>query len=277
MRDSDRHGLAVGFFDGVHLGHQAILSSASAALTFLNHPLSVLAPERAPRLLMTAGSRIRAVRACGVGEVTALEFTRALADMPAAEFARSYLSGRGVVYCGENWRFGRGGEGDAAFLESIGVRTHVVPYASYGGERISSTRIRASLEAGDLASATAMLGRPWSVEGEEFRGRGVGSEIGFPTVNLRIGAQSVRLPRGVYEVEMCGVRGIANFGIAPTMRDRAWPEPVLEVHFPGRDAPPAAEEGREVAFLRFLRPERRFGSIDELRRQIAADCGIIGA
>ena len=122
MRDAALQGLAVGFFDGVHLGHQAILKGADAALTFRNHPLSVLAPEKAPRLIMSCEERVAAIKACGVKDVTVLAFTRELAAMSAKEFAQEwFLAAKGRkgaqrVFCGENWRFGKGGEGDAAFL-----------------------------------------------------------------------------------------------------------------------------------------------------------------
>ena len=116
--------LAVGFFDGVHLGHQTILKGADAALTFRNHPLSVLAPERAPRLIMSCEERVTAIKSCGVKDVTVLEFTSELASMPAEEFAVSFLKRSGdrfpVLRCGGNWRFGKGGEGNAEWLRAKG-------------------------------------------------------------------------------------------------------------------------------------------------------------
>ena len=131
MRNSALQGLAVGFFDGVHLGHQSILKGADAALTFRSHPLSVLAPERAPRLIMTCEERVAAIKACGVGEVTVLDFTPELAAMPAEEFANSVLKRSGdrfpVLRCGANWRFGKGGTGDAAFLRLRGIDVEVDP------------------------------------------------------------------------------------------------------------------------------------------------------
>ncbi len=278
MRDADDQGvcIAVGFFDGVHRGHRAILEGADVALTFRNHPLSLLAPERAPRLMMSPADREAAIRACGVSTVVSLDFTRELADMPPEEFAARYLRAR-RVRCGENWRFGRGGSGDAGLLREMGVEVTVVSYAEYDGDRISSTRIRAALESGDVASANAMLGRRFSVEGAVMRGKGLGGELGFPTVNVAVGSPDdppmVRLPRGVYEVEWRGLRGIANFGVAPTMRERAWSRPVREVHC--AEPPPEAPE-MKVELLRFVRPEREFQSVEDLRRQIAADCAIIG-
>ena len=274
MRDAARRGLAIGFFDGVHLGHQAILGRANAALTFRRHPLSVLAPDRAPRLLMSADERIEAIRNCGVGKVVALDFTPELAAMSADDFIANYMDDarrEGVVYCGDNWRFGRGGAGDARLLESYGIKVEIVPYAVHRGERISSTRIRAALEAGDVADATAMLGRPWTVAGQVFKGKGAGAKLGFPTVNLRLDGVEIRLRRGVYAVEVCGRLGIANYGVAPTFGDRAWEGPVLEVHFVDGAPDLIPSDAMKVSILSFIRPETRFSSLEELQRQIAED------
>lgn len=276
MRDAIRRGLAVGFFDGVHLGHQEILRHAAAALTFREHPLSVIAPERAPRLLMDTEERLAAIKACGVEKVIALDFTPELANMPAEEFIDRYLGEArrdGMIYCGGNWRFGRGGLGDARLLKANGINVEVLPYALYGGERISSTRIRNTLESGSVEEATAMLGRPWSVVGEVFKGKGAGTSLGYPTVNLRLKGMMLNLRRGVYSVESCGVRGIANYGVAPTFGNKAWTEPVFEVHF--LDEPPeiAPEGTLRVSVLSFVRPEMKFSSAEDLRRQIADDIG----
>ena len=290
MRDADLQGLAVGFFDGVHLGHRAILKGAGAALTFRNHPLTVLAPERAPRLIMTPEERIAAIKACGVQDVTVLEFTSELAEMSAEEFAREYFlaakghKGTQRIVCGENWRFGAGGTGDAAFLRKKGLKVEVAPYAEYKGERISSSRIRRCLENGEIEDANAMLGRRFQVSGFRFRGKGVGGKIGYPTVNVEVLERGfdgfneysrILLRHGVYEVEVEGVRGIANYGLAPTMGDKAWPSPVLEVHLLGEGAEDVRRETADavsVTLVRYIRPERKFETIDDLKRQIAADC-----
>lgn len=267
--------LAVGFFDGVHLGHQRILAGADAVLTFRNHPLSLLAPERAPRLIMTPERRIEAIRACGVREVFAVDFTPEVASTPPEDFVERFAPRTGgsplSVRCGENWRFGRGGAGDAAFLRARGVPVEVVPYAVHRGERISSSRIRAALESGAVEDANAMLGRTFEVEGEVFVGKGEGSKLGFPTLNVRPSSLSLRLPLGAYAVEYCGMKAVANFGVAPTFGDDAWRDPVLEVHFAGSVAH-VTDGSVVVRFLRFLRPERSFGSLAELKAQIARDC-----
>ena len=276
MRDAIRRGLAVGFFDGVHLGHQEILRHAAAALTFREHPLSVIAPERAPRLLMDTEERLAAIKACGVEKVIALDFTPELANMPAEKFIDRYLGEArrdGIMYCGDNWRFGRGGLGDARLLRANGINVEVLPYAMHGGERISSTRIRNTLESGLVEEATAMLGRPWSVVGEVFKGKGAGTVLGYPTVNLRPRGMTLNLRRGVYAVEACGMRGIANYGVAPTFGNKAWVEPVFEVHF--LDEPPeiGPDGALRVNVLSFVRPEMKFSSAEELRRRIADDIG----
>lgn len=271
-----RRGLAVGFFDGVHLGHQAVLARAAAALTFRNHPLGVLSPGRAPHLLMSCDDRLAAIRSCGVRDVRALDFTPETAAMPAGDFVRTILSEAcpdGVVFCGGDWRFGRGGEGDAAFLRAHGFCVEELPYAEYCGERISSTRIRAALAAGELGDAAAMLGREWCVRGVTAAGKGLGASLGFPTLNVQLPSLEIAIPRGVYAVEALGSRGIANFGVAPTMGASAWSSPVLEIHFPdGLPAPCAPGSPIEVALRRFVRPERTFASLAELAHQIALDC-----
>ena len=276
--------LAVGFFDGVHLGHQAILKGADAALTFRNHPLSVLAPERAPRLIMSAEERVAAIKACGVKHVEVLDFTPELAAMSAEEFVDFLVKRKGFRFsslrCGANWRFGKGGAGDAEFLRSRGFAVEVVPYAEYKGEPVSSSRIRAALERGEIEDANAMLGRRYEVRGSRIRGKGLGKEIGYPTINLGLSNLNLKLPLGVYEVEAEGRKAIANYGLAPTMGDKAWERPILEIHLLGEgseDVRPETEDVMTVLFVRYVRPEKKFDSIDDLKRQIAADCATITA
>ena len=278
MRDAALQGLAVGFFDGVHLGHQAILKGADAALTFRNHPLAVLAPEKAPRLIMSVEERVAAIKACGVDEVKVLEFTPELAEMSAEEFARRYLQGKRVL-CGENWRFGKGGEGSTEFLRGMGMEVTVAPYVEYKGERLSSSRIRRCLENGEIEDANAMLGRRFQVSGSTFQGKGLGGKIGYPTVNLQLSTStsSLHLPFGVYEVEVEGRRAIANYGLAPTMGDKAWREPAMEIHFLHCPPPPLSSTSVNVGFLGFIRKEMKFDSVEDLKRQIAADCARITA
>ena len=179
MRDAALQSLAVGFFDGVHLGHQAILKGADAALTFRNHPLTVLAPEKAPRLIMSVEERVAAIKACGVKNVIVLDFTPELAELSPEAFVARYLSSSAShlpssVRCGANWRFGKDGAGDAEFLRKLGFEVDVVPFAEYTGKEIPSSRIRAALERGEIEDANAMLGRRFQVSGFRFQGKGLG-------------------------------------------------------------------------------------------------------
>lgn len=275
--------LAVGFFDGVHLGHRRILARADAALTFRNHPATVFAPDRAPALLMTPPTRLAAIHAALGGSnvaetrVRALDFTADLAAQPPSDFAawlRRAYPVLDTLLCGANWTFGAGGAGDAAFLRARGFRVEVVPFATCGETPVSSTRIRAAVSAGELDLAAAMLGRPWSLEGEVFAGKGVGHTLGCPTLNVRPAAGLVCPPCGVYAVETAWGRGVANYGLAPTMGARAWPEPVLEVHLlevPATGLPPLQGRTVTVDMRRFIRPERHFASVADLQAQIARD------
>ena len=240
MRSADFQSVAVGFFDGVHLGHQAILKGAEAALTFRSHPLAVLSPERAPRLLMDVEERLAAIRACGLKEAVALDFTPEFARLSPEEFlAMAGISKETKIRCGANWRFGRGGTADATWLREHGYSVEVVPAVEYCGE--------------------------------VFAGKGEGSRLGYPTVNLKPSSLNIRLPLGVYAVEAGGVRAVANYGFAPTFGERAWEEPVIEVHFL-RQAPDTQDDFAEVKLLRFLRAEQKFDSPDALKAQIARDC-----
>ena len=280
--------LAIGFFDGVHLGHRRILAGADAALTFREHPLSVLAPDKAPPLLMTPEERFTAIAATlppsrlptFPPRVRALSFTRELAAEPAAAFAtrlgRDYPDLE-TILCGPNWRFGAGGTGDADSLRAHGFAVEVVPLEERDGAPVSSTRIRAALQAGDLPAANAMLGRPFAVAGEVVPGKGEGRKLGFPTINVRPANPCLArlLPFGVYVADTAWGRAVANWGQAPTMGEQAWPSPVLEVHVVGRGE--GEKVGRwegekmEISLRRFLRSERRFDSVEALREQIKAD------
>ena len=271
--------LAVGFFDGVHSGHRRILARADAALTFRNHPTTVFAPARVPRLLMSLTDRLAAVSAAlrmPGGDVRALDFTPALAAQEPAAFAdwlRAEYPELDTLLCGPNWTFGARGAGNADFLRAHGFRVGTVPFAEQDGRPVSSTRIRAALTAGDLPLATALLGHPWRMTGTCVSGKGLGRTIGFPTLNLRPAENLVRPPFGVYAVSTPLGRAVANWGLAPTMKELAWREPVLEIHLLDVSGETTtAPGGTFAAELRaFLRPERTFPDLDTLRAQIVRD------
>ena len=282
--------VAIGFFDGVHLGHQQILKGADIAVTFRNHPLTVLDAAKAPRLIMSYEDRVAAIKSCGVREVITLDFTPALASQSPAEFISTLQlqleSPTLSLRCGANWRFGKGGAGTPDWLREHGVDVQVVEAAEYEGGIVSSTRIRECLSRGEIAAANAMLGRRYRVIGNRELGKGEGRKLGYPTINLSLKPHSPLpipqspfpgLPLGVYQVSVSGHRAIANYGYAPTFGDRAWKEPMLEVHFLDKsdDLPLSTSTSSldliSVEFVKFIRPERKFASPAELQAQIAAD------
>lgn len=276
--------LAVGFFDGVHLGHLRILAQADAALTFLNHPATIFAPDRVPPLIMPADARLAAIgnalaKRMPISEpVRALPFTRELAALPPDAFAvrlRAAYPDLDTVFCGPNWTYGANGAGTAETLRAANFRVETVPFVTLDGEPVSSTRIRAALASGRLGEANALLGRPYAIVGTTFSGKGVGRTLGRPTINIRLPDGLVRLPLGVYAVETPLGIGVANYGRAPTLGVRAWPEPVLEVHLLDAAEDIAVPASLSVSFMRFIRPEQTFASLAELQSQIVSDIAAV--
>ena len=277
---------AMGFFDGVHRGHRQVIESADTpgsirgVLTFAEHPMALLAPQKQPRLITPEPEQKRALlAAAGAQVVLELPFTAELAAMEPREFldllrAACPMAGISV---GRNWHFGKGGDGNAAFVESYaaehGLRACVQDMAECGGERICSTRIRELLAAGDLPLAQEMLGHPFSIYGEVEQGQKLARRLGFPTANMRVHALAALPPAGVYEVQTMvdgiSCRGIANLGIRPTI-DEAQKVVRLETHLTGWSGNLYGRR-MQVDLLRFLRPEKRFASVEELRAQIEAD------
>lgn len=279
--------VALGVFDGMHVGHQAVIARAVAAaresgglagmITFDPHPLRVLAPERAPAaLLEDAAHKQRVAGALGVGLFVPLRFDTAMAAMDAGQFLdRLCAADVRTIAVGEDWRFGRGRSGDVGFLRAEGprrgFRVEAVPPVTFAGERVSSTRIREALRTGDLAAAEAMLGRHHAVVGTVVHGRQLGRQLGFPTANL--GLSDVQLPPdGVWVVEVVEPdgtvhRGVANLGTRPTVDGQ---HRTLEAHLLDFDRDLYGQV-LEVRFLAKLRDERRFPSLDSLREQIADD------
>lgn len=281
--------LAVGSFDGFHLGHQALLREmlayaratgrAACVLTFGQLPLTLLDPAHDPGRIVDDARNLELLRAAlSEGEARLIQqpFTPAFAALPAADFIR--LLRGATLFCGEDWRFGAGASGSPETARAAGLEVHIVPYAQWQGERVSSTRIRAALQAGEPAAVAAMLGRPWDFCGTVVRGRGLaGASLGFPTLNLpyrgRDGERLVPLARGVYCAQATlGTEtrpALVNFGVAPTLKTEA--APLFEAHLPGWSGD---AYGREVT-LTFthsrLRAERPFAGLEALKAQIAAD------
>jgi riboflavin kinase/FMN adenylyltransferase len=249
-------------------------------LTFHPHPCHLTNPGNAPApLLENLAHKARVVAELGAGLFVPLHFDEALARMEAAEFiARLTAAPVRTLAVGDDWRFGCGRAGDVALLREhgarCGFRVAAVPMVLMDGERVSSTRIRQAVRDGALESAARMLGRPYTICGTVIQGRKLAHQLGFPTANIDPGA-AVTPPDGVWVVRAswrgkAPVSGVANLGLRPTVDGATR---LLEVHlfdFTGE----LYDEEIEVEFLRFLRPEIRFGSLDALRDQIAADAAL---
>lgn len=283
--------LAIGIFDGVHLGHRAVIEAAhdsarlgggiAGVLTFFPHPSRLLAPDRATKLLVPPEvKRWRLLHRMGVGFVIEEPFTAKFAAIRAEDFVAhlvGYLPNLAGVFVGENWRFGHARKGDVAMLKRLcvgkGIHVFSAPRVSFDGEPISSTRIRALVEAGQIESANALLGYPYTSIGTVVAGKRLGRTIGIPTLNLPWAPES-RPPYGVYCVKVSredgdeGLPAVANFGVRPTVNPLG--DPLLEVHLLGSCGFDEGDRLR-VEWCRFERQERKFLSVEDLREQIEAD------
>lgn len=284
--------LAIGMFDGVHLGHQAVVRGAiqaarangglSAVLTFWPHPSRLFKPDDPVRLLQTPPYRERLLFELGVDAVITQPFTREFASIKAEEmlpFLQKALPTLVGVHVGENWRFGRGRAGDVTFLQAegkkLGLQIVSTPRVSTEGEAVSSTRIRTLLAQGAITEVNALLGYTYFSEGMVVPGKKLGRTLGFPTLNLAW--QPDLAPRyGVYVVRIRTLRqegspwlpAVANYGLRPTVEQTT--EPRLEVHVIGK-CDLGEGDDVQVEWLSFLRPEMSFAHVDELKTQIASD------
>ncbi len=281
--------LAVGMFDGVHLGHRAVIEAAvqsarrsgglSAVLTFHPHPSAVLGGP-ATRLIQDPPAKLRLLGRLGVDAVITQPFTPEFARIAAEEFLpwiKRRLPGLAGLYVGQNWRFGAGRRGDVELLvrlaKPLGLPVFSAPRVNFDGEPVSSTRVRALLEAGEIGAANALLGYSYFAEGPVVSGRRLGRTLGFPTLNLAW-TPGLRPKLGVYAVRVSGPKvqaplaAVANYGLRPTVGESA--EPRLESHILGA-CPFNQGDFITVEWLKFLRPEMKFGGLDELRGQIARD------
>lgn len=269
--------VAVGSFDGVHLGHQYLLRQALAEAKTLKEPLLVYTFDpptkvftRGEGFLMDLQEKVEALRGVGVELILAVPFNEEFARRPPEAFLedlRALQASR--IYVGEDFRFGRGRAGGPEALERV-APTRVVPLLSLGGEAVKSSRIRALLKEGKVEEARHLLGRPYGAYGVVVEGDRMGRRLGFPTANLAVHPLKV-LPPGVYAVEAEGAfgryKGVANVGTRPTLGRE---ERRLEVHLLGFAGELYGEEVR-VRFLKRLREERRFPSLEALKAQIAQD------
>ncbi len=281
--------LAIGVFDGVHLGHQAVLRRArddaqksggtAVAVTFDPHPIRVLRPELAPRLLTSTPHKLQLIRDLGIAHILLIPFDHAFAATAPADFIRSLVAAAKPlreICVGFEWSFGKGRAGNLALLEKLGAQLGFaevgVPAVEVDGEIVSSTLIRRAVEKGDLNHAARLLGREFTILGTVVEGDHIGKTLGFPTANLSAHNEQFP-PNGVYAVEARRgaqtLPGVVNIGVRPTIKTASG-ERILEVHLFDFDETIYGED-LEITFRKFLRPEQKFPSLAALREQIAQD------
>lgn len=284
--------LAIGVFDGVHLGHQAVINRATCdaermggtavVVTFDPHPIRVVRPGQAPRLITSTQHKRSLLKRHGISHLLVIPFDLAFAAMPPQEFVLALSrAARPLreICVGHAWSFGKGREGNLDLLRAMGDELGFdevgIPAVEIDGEIVSSTRIRAAIESGDLAKAERLLGRPFSILGTVQHGDHLGRTLGFPTANL--GAHNEQFPpNGVYAVharfagETEQRPGVVNIGVRPTVHTAG--QRVLELHLfdftqdlYGKDI--------EVTFRAFLRPEQKFDGLEALKARIGEDVG----
>jgi riboflavin kinase/FMN adenylyltransferase len=267
----DRH-VAIGTFDGVHLGHREVIRGADTVLTFEPHPLSVIHPEATPRLITTFAVKRDLIAGLGVDELVVIPFDKGFSSQSAEEFVQHVLIeklGAEQVSVGENFRFGQRAKGTPDFLASHSeFETRVVPLVEAAGETISSSHIRGLVAAGEVAQAAEFLGGPFLFEGEVMHGDRRGHELGMPTANLVPDERYVVPSHGVYAAWAHGHPAAVNVGVRPTFETGRGL--LVEAHLIGFDGDIYGETLR-IAFLERLRGEKRFDSVDELVEQMNRD------
>jgi len=264
--------VAVGMFDGVHLGHRKVIRGSDTVLTFDPHPLAVLHPEATPKLLQSPHIKRDTIAGLGVEELVVIPFDREFASKPPEEFVKEVLVerlGATHVSVGENFRFGRKAEGDPAFLSSRSeFETRVVPLVEVHGETVSSSHIRGLVAAGEVKEAAAFLGGPFMFEGEVVHGDKRGRTLGFPTANI-VPDDRLAVPgHGVYAAWAHGRPAAVNVGVRPTfVTGRGL---LVEAYLLDFDDD-LYDQTLRVAFAERLRGEKRFESVDELVEQMGRD------
>lgn len=284
--------LAIGFFDGVHLGHQQIIRQTIAdarqhdalalAITFDCHPSTVVAPHRAPPLIYPLPRKLRVIESLGIDSLLLIHFDKPFSEQPGEAFIRSLAGEPGGIQSlcvGANFTFGHKRDGNVALLKRLGAElgftVHGMAAVSLDSRVISSTRIREAVRAGDLDQAGQMLGRSYSLSGTVVPGDGLGRQLGFPTANLDVRGLVVP-PTGVYAAQaMIGDRSFAavvNLGHRPTVQD---PDSQLraEAHLLDLQADLYGKD-LDLVFVEKLRDEEKFSSLVDLKEQIARDVAL---
>ena len=281
--------VTIGAFDGVHLGHQSVLTHLrqqakslevpTTVVTFEPLPREYLRPLEAPPRITTLRDKWPLLAECGVDRVLCLPFNESLRQLSAREFVEEvFVSGLGVRYLafGDDFRFGNRREGDLDYVRALanefGYAVAPTPTLELGGDRVSSTRIRAALAEADFELAAQLLGRPFELAGRVLHGQKLGRQLDAPTANIAL--HRIRSPlQGVYAVRVCGggleeAPGVANVGVKPTIGESL--EATLEVHVL-EGSPDLYGERLTVRFRHKLRDEQKFPSLDALKAGIAAD------
>jgi riboflavin kinase/FMN adenylyltransferase len=276
LPDAERRArhIAIGTFDGVHVGHRRVIDRADTVLTFEPHPLSVLHPDAAPKLIMPFEIKRDVIEGLGVDELVVIPFDRSFSTIPPEEFCSRILIdtlGAERVSVGENFRFGAKAKGDPEMLASRDeFDSRVVPLVEVDGEIVSSTRIRSLVAAGEVEAATNCLGAPFLLEGSVVEGDGRGRTLGFPTANLVPSDDLVCPGHGVYAAFANGQPAAVNVGVRPTFETgRGLLVEAYLIDFEGD----LYGQTLRVAFIGRLRGERRFPSVEDLIAQMHRDVG----
>ncbi len=279
----------IGNFDGVHLGHQAMLAELKRAagrlgvpacvLTFEPHPREFFAPDKAPTRLTSLREKLELLAACGVERVHLCRFDYRFAQITAEDFIERIVA-RGLgarwLLAGDDFRFGARRAGDLVMLKRnaprLGLEVSAMASVMQDGQRVSSTAVRKALAAGELARAERLLGRAYSISGRVVRGDGLGRKLGFPTANVQMKHNRPPLS-GIFAARLHGaaagpLRGVASLGVRPTVRQQG--APVLEVHALDFDGELYRRHVR-VEFLHRFRDEEKYADLATLTRRIALD------
>jgi riboflavin kinase/FMN adenylyltransferase len=281
--------VAIGVFDGVHLGHQRILRQTiedaravqglSVAVTFDRHPNEIVAPQYTPPLLYPLSKKLRALEALGIDIIRLIHFDKAFSQVPAEQFVRDLASDARHLECvcvGAGFSFGHQRRGNVELLRRLGAklqyRVHALDDVELNGETIRSTRVREVVREGKLELAGHMLGRPYTLSGVVLRGAQLGRKLGFPTANISVSG-IVTPPTGVYiaDAALGGLtrRAAVNIGFRPTV-DPASAALQVEAHLLDF-SDDIYDQELELTFVRKLRDEQKFPSLEALRAQVARD------
>ena len=287
--------LAIGVFDGVHLGHQQVLrqtladarqhNASAVAITFDRHPNAVVAPDRTPPLIYSLPQKLRAISSVGIDATLLIQFDRAFSEQAAESFIHALKQDFGQIHSicvGASFTFGHKRSGNFALLQELGrelgFAVHGLAAVQLDGKTVSSTRIRDAIREGDLDTASQMLGRPYSIAGLVMRGDQLGRQLGIPTANLDVAGLALP-PNSVYaaqaEVQGTTLRAAVNIGFRPTLENQQ-PQMRVEAHLIGFEGDLYSQE-LELTFVEKLRDEQKFASIEALKAQIQRDIAMTTA